>query len=72
MELSFEAIPVGVEALLGQPGHGLLHGGGRNLSVAAHQGLQDSIMNEGVLILHGDERKLELDKAWPQETPMNS
>ena len=51
MELSLVAIPSRVDLSPCQPGYGLLHGRSRDLGVATHQGLQDGIVDEGVLIL---------------------
>lgn len=52
MELSLVAIFARVIGQSpGQSGHGSLHGGRWDLSVATHQGLQDGVVDEGILIL---------------------
>lgn len=51
MELSFITIPFCVNRSLCHPGYGLLHGGSWDLSIATHQGLQDGIVDEDILIL---------------------
>lgn len=56
MKLCLKSIPVSVQTLLYQSCHSLFHGGSRDLSVATHQRLQHSIVNERILILQGREK----------------
>lgn len=67
MELCFVSILVCLGVSGCKPGHGLLQGAGGDLCVAAHQRLQDSIMDEGILILHKNkERTTQQQSHWPR------